>query len=303
MKAPHVKIASNNYLQRIILWTTVVLYTACLPYVILVYRSIISQFSPQIAGRIPLSIVISFAVIYTISCIIKKMTTRCLIVLAVSGIIVMFVMNFEANANKHIHIPEYILMSWILYQALALDYQGSGILLLVFICAAMLGVVDEIMQGIHLQRTYGWVDMIIDAAASFIGCLSLWGYKQPPERNWAWCRDLKHFRGFLAVIFFGALTAVVMGSFLFNVQEKGSFFMGYPCWLLAGNGLYVAASLALIVYHWRRRRIYGVAGHANKPAALANHTTAMLWVICPMTILMAMHAMVLWVAVAGIEFR
>jgi hypothetical protein len=37
------------------------------------------------------------------------MTTRCLIVLAVSGIIVIFVMNFGTNANKHIHIPEYIL--------------------------------------------------------------------------------------------------------------------------------------------------------------------------------------------------
>jgi len=40
----------------------------------------------------------------------KKMTTRCLIVLAVSGIIVIFVMNPETNGNKYIHIPEYILM-------------------------------------------------------------------------------------------------------------------------------------------------------------------------------------------------
>jgi hypothetical protein len=38
------------------------------------------------------------------------MAARGLIVLAVSGIIVMFVMNFETNANKHIHVPEYILM-------------------------------------------------------------------------------------------------------------------------------------------------------------------------------------------------
>ena len=34
------------------------------------------------------------------------MAAVCLIVLAVSGIIVMLNMNFEANANKHIHIPE-----------------------------------------------------------------------------------------------------------------------------------------------------------------------------------------------------
>jgi hypothetical protein len=303
MKASHANITGNNHRQRFFLWSTVVLYTACLPYVIFAYRSIVKQFSPQMAGRVPLFIIIAFAAIYTIICIKKKRTARCPIVLAVSGIIVIFVMNFEANANKYIHIPEYVLMSWILYHALALDYKGSGILLLVFICAAMLGVVDEIMQGMHPQRTYGWTDMIIDAASSFIGCLSLMGLKQPAKGNWAWCRDLRQFRGSLAVIFFGALTAVPMCSFLFDVRDPGSFFSGYPRRLLAGNGLFVAACLALIVFHWRRSQNYGISEAEIKPATFTIHTTARLWVICPMTILMAMHALVLWVAIAGINFR
>jgi VanZ family protein len=303
MKSSHAKITVNKCLWRFILWSTVVLYTACLPYAIFVYRSIVNQFSSQIAGRVSLFIIIVLAAIYTIVCIIKKKTTRCLIVLAISGIVVTYVMNFETNANKHIHIPEYILMSWILYRALALDYHGSGILLLVFICAAMLGVVDEIMQGIHPQRTYGWTDMIVDAAAGLIGCLSLMGLKQPTKGDWAWYGDLKHFRGTLAVISFGALTAVSMCSFLFNVRETDSFFNGYPGWLLAGNGLFVAACLALIVFHWRQRLNYNTSGPATKLAVSGTYTTAMLWVICPMTILMAMHALVLWVAVAGINFK
>ncbi len=292
-----------KYPQRFILWSTVVLYTACLPHAIFVYRSIVSRFSPQTAGRIPLFIIVSFAAIFTIACIVKKKTLRCLIVLAVSGLIVILVMNFETNANKHIHIPEYILISWILYRALALDYHGGGILLLVFICAAMLGIVDEIMQGIHQQRTYGCTDMMVDAAASLIGCLSLWGLKHLPGGNWAWCKSLKHFRGSLAVISFGALTAVAMGSFLFNVRDQGSFFNGYPGWLLAGNGLFVAAGTALIVYHWHQKRNYGIEEPAIKPAAKVNHATAMLWVICPMAILIVMHALVLWVAAVGINFK
>ncbi len=231
------------------------------------------------------------------------MTARGLSVLAVSGIIVIIVINFETNADKHIHIPEYILLSWIWYRALALDYNGSGILLLVFICAAILGVVDEIMQGIHPQRTYGWTDMIVDAAASFIGCLSIMGLKQPTKGDWAWRRDLKHFRSSLAVISVGALTAVPICSYLFNIRDRSSLFNGYPCWLLAGNGLFVAACFALIVLHWRQRRNYGKSEPAKKPAVSAIHTTAMLWVICPMAIFMAMHALVLWVAVAGIEFK
>ena len=47
--------------------------------------------------------IIALAAIYTSICIIKKMTIRGLIVLAVSGIIVILVMNFETNANKLIY--------------------------------------------------------------------------------------------------------------------------------------------------------------------------------------------------------
>jgi len=303
MIASPVKITVNNALQRIILWSSVVLYTACLPYVILAYRSIVKHFSTQIAGRIPLFIIIALAAIYATICIKKKRAASCLIVLAVSALIVIFVMYFEANANKYIHIPEYVLMSWILYHALALDYKGSGILLLVFICAAMLGVLDEIMQGMHPQRTYGSTDMIIDAASSFIGCLSLMGLKQPLKGNWTWCRDFRQFRGPLAVIFIGAVTAVPMCSFLFEVRDQGGFINGYPRWLLAGNSLLVAACFAVIVFHWRRRQHYGMPGPEIKPTAVAVHTTAILWLICPLAILMSMHALVLWVAVAGINFR
>jgi hypothetical protein len=303
MKAFGGKTTGNNYLRRFGLWSAVVLYTAGLPYVIFVYRSLVNLFSPQIAGRVPVFIIIALAAIYAGSCMAKKMTPRGLIVLAVSGIIVILVMNFETNANKHIHIPEYILLSWILYRALALDYSGSGILLLVFICAVMLGVVDEIMQGIHPQRTYGGTDMIIDAAGSLIGCLSLKGLKQPPTGDWNWYGYLKQFRGTLAVISFGAITAVFMCRALFKVMNKGILFNGYPRWLLAGNGLFVAACLALIGFHRRRRLNYSTSGPETKPAAFGIHPTAMLWVICPMMILLIMHALVLGAAVAGIDFK
>ena len=303
MKASDGKTTVNGQRRRFGLWTAVVLYTAGLPYVIFVYRSIVNQFSPQVAGRVPVFMIIALAAVYAGICLIKKMAARGLIVLAVSGIIVMFVMNFETNANKHIHIPEYILMCWILYQALAFDYKGSGILLLVFICAAMLGVVDEIMQGIHPQRTYGGTDMVVDAAASLIGCLSLMGLKQPPTEDWTWYGDLKHLRGTVAVVSFGALTAVFMCRALFKVRDHGILFNGYPGWLLAGNGLFAAACLALIVFHRRRRLSCGTSGPGAKPAAFGIHPTAMLWVICPMMILTAMHALVLWAAVAGIDFK
>ena len=289
--------------RRFIRWVTVALYTAALPYVIFVFLAMQRHLPAKFAVNVPLFILILLALIYMFMGIKKNRIAYCAIVLAVSTVINFLIMTFENNTNKYIHIPEYVLMSWILYQALVVDYKGSGILLLVFLCGAMLGVVDEIMQGIHPQRTYGWKDMIIDTAASLIGILSLMGLKRPVKRKWAWCTEMRYFKGALAVILFGAVSAVPMCNYLFDVQVQSTLFNIYPGWLLTCNGLFLGASVALIVFHWRRRQKSGKIKPESKSTMSNNHTTALLWVICPLTILMSVHALVVWAAVAGINFR
>ena len=205
---------------RIIRWLIVALYTAALPYVILVFLAMQRHLPANFAVNAPLFIIILLALAYMFMGIKGKRVVHCAIVLAISTVIVILIMTFENNTNKYIHIPEYVLMSWILYQALVVDYKGGGILLLVFICGAMLGVVDEIMKGIHPQRTYGWKDMV-----------------------------------------------------------------------------------AVIVFHWRSRQKSDPVKPEIKSIRSYNHATALLWVICPLTILISMHALVVWVAVAGINFR
>ena len=71
----------------------------------------------------------------------------------------MTVIFLEANPNKHIHIPEYILMTWLVFEALRRDYKGGGIFLLVFILSSLPGILDEVLQGLHPGRSYGWQDM------------------------------------------------------------------------------------------------------------------------------------------------
>ncbi|UCD79122.1 MAG: VanZ family protein [Desulfobacterales bacterium] len=289
--------------KKIILWVIVALYTASLPHVILAYQAIVQHFPPPTAGRIPLGIIAVLAAAYSVICIRRKAALRCSMILAVSTVIVFLIVNFEENANKYIHTPEYIIMIWLLYLALAVDYRGSGILLLVFLCALMLGVVDEILQGIHPQRTYGWKDMIIDAASSFIGILSVMGLKPSARKNWTWCRDLKHFKGALGVFLFGAAASVPMCIHLFDVQNLKSFFNAYPRWLLTGNGFFIAACVAVIIFYWRRGQGYDKAAPEIGQIAPDSHTTARLWIMCPLAILLCMHALVVWVALTGINFR
>ncbi len=279
------------------------LYTACLPYVILVFQAITRHFSAKTAGNVPLFIIILLAVVYIIACIKMKKAARGIIILAISAVIVSIIMTLEANPNKYIHIPEYVLMAWLLYQAMIIDYKGRGILLLVFICAAMLGVVDELLQGIHPQRTYGWKDMIINAASSFIGILTLVGVKNRLKGDWSWIGHLKHYKAFVAAILFGVPTAVLMGIHLFPVQARGSFDKVYPRWLLAGNGLFLASAAAAIFFFWHHRQGSGKLRAGINPDTVDNHTTALLWVLCPLIILISMNLLVMGVAVAEFEFR
>lgn len=295
--------SSRRSTKKIICWLTVALYTAALPFVILVFRLIEQHFAPPTAGRIPLFIIALLAAGYGMICIRHQAAVPCLIILAAAALIVFGIVAFEDNANKYIHIPEYIIMTWLLYRALVVDYRGSGIWLLVFLCALMLGVVDELLQGIHPQRTYGWQDMIIDAASSFIGILSLLGLKPPPGKTWAWLRNLKQFKGALVVLLVGAAAAVPMGVYLFDVQDQGYFFGSYPLWLLVANCLFITACLAVIIFYWGRRSGPATAAPAIDQIALNNHTTAMLWVICPLAILLCMHGLVVWVALAGLKFQ
>lgn len=293
----------SQHRHRIILWVTVMLYTASLPYVILVFQALTRHFSAQTAGNVPLVIITLLAVAYAIAGLIMKTIGRCIIILAVSAVIVFSIMAFEANANKYIHIPEYVLMAWLLYQAMIIDYKGRGILLLVLLCAAMLGVVDELLQGIHPQRTYGWKDMIIDAASSLIGILTLMGVKHRLKGDWAWIGQLKHYKAYLATVIFGTLASVFTCIYLFDVQARGSFDNIYPGWLLAGNGLFLASAAAVIFFFWCHWKRWDKLTPELESELYNCRTTTRLWVMCPLAIFTSMNLLVVWVAVAGLEFR
>jgi len=294
----------RRLLQRIIWWISVAVYTAVLPCVILVFNAINRYFSSEITANVSHIIMIILGVFYTIISVRKKKATQCLIILGIGALIVLSILKFETNPNKYIHIPEYVLMTWLLYQALAIDYKGRGIFLLIFVCAALLGIVDEILQGIHPQRTYGWKDMIIDTASGFIGVLMLIGLKKKSSLDdWTWIRQSRQFKGFLMAILFGVATAVPMCTYLFDVQDQGTFGSAYPGSLLAANGLFLATSGLAFVFHWLGRQRSDRFIAKTEPDTPDSQATALLWVMCPLVILICMQGLVMWTAVAGINFK
>ena len=284
-------------------WAAVALYTAALPYVILVFEVMDRNLSSTITARLPLLIIGFFAAAYVIMCVKRKTVAYGVVILAVSALIVSVIMLAETNGNKHIHIPQYTLMTWLLYWALAPHYKGRGLLLLIFICAVMLGFVDELLQGLHPRRFYGGPDMAIDAAGAFIGVLMLMGVRKPVYGQWDWAGRLRDYMGSLALILFGAGAAVLMGIRLFDVQRQKAFSPCYPRWLLIGNLLFLVFGAAAIIYHWHRDR--GLTTVATETDAVLDDGRAAVrcWIFSLLAILAAMHALVVWAAVGGLNFR
>jgi VanZ family protein len=285
-------------LSRVVSWALVAVYTIVLPHAIMVYKAIEKGFSAEFAGKVPLAIIILSGLAYLVFGFSAKKGTRCLGFTIPCAMIVYIIVSLEPNPNKHIHIPEYVLMSWLLFEAISIDYRGKGILLLVVICSSMLGIVDELEQGIYQNRFYGWTDMVINSASSVIGVLALMGVRDCAVGDWGWRGHLRHIRVSLGILLFGAIGAVFMCVYLFHVKEVKGFWGVYPIWLLVWNCLYLTLGSATLLSRWH---------HLSKRARgqqdqEAMEVTAHLWVVCPLAILLLMHALVVLTRLTGWEF-
>jgi hypothetical protein len=231
------------------------------------------------------------------------MSLKNLAYLIPSAIIVLIIFSSVSNPNKHIHIPEYVLLSWLLYAVISRDYQGKGILILVFICTSMLGVVDELEQGIHPGRFYGLSDMLVNSASAMIGVFTIMGLRKVKANNWNWINHLKDFKGFLWLILFGLIGVILMCTYLFSVQAQDGIFRGiYPEWLLAWNVLYLVVTPCFVFFFRRTSQI----GHQNledNSNVIPKNITVQLWIFPVLTILFYMQLLLVYVSISGVNFK
>jgi hypothetical protein len=211
-------------------------------------------------------------------------------------------MKLVDNPNKHIHIPEYVLMAWLLFAVLSKDYKRKGIFILIFFYATLLGVVDELEQGINPARFYGLSDMTVNSASALIGVFTIMGLKKAIAEDWAWTAHLKEYKALIGLGLLGFIGIVITCTYLFRVQASGKFWGVYPEWLLTWNILYLLLVPAIAIY-WRalQRKYQAVEGGKDPTASLAA-TTARLWIIPLLIILFYMHALVIYVAISGVKF-
>jgi len=286
-----------------ILWVLVAIYTFILPDAIIVYRDIVGFFGQDAAGKVPVLIVVTVGIAYVITVLLSQKSLKNLLYLVPCGVIAFLIMTLVSNPNKHIHIPEYVLMAWLLYAVLSKDYKGKGIFILIFIYASMLGVVDELEQGINPARFYGWSDMLVNSASAMIGVFTIMGLKKVIATDWAWTTRLKEFKVLLWLGLFGFVGAVIMCVVLFRVQASADFWGVYPVWLWTWNILYLIMTPVMIAfYRGTLRKNHPIPGNEKVYVPPPEVKTARLWIFPLLVILFYMHALVIVVSISGVKF-
>jgi len=287
---------------KVILWGLVALYTFMLPDAIIIYRDIVDAFGKAAAGKVPLIVVSAAGAAYALAVILTHRSLKNLLFLVPCGIIAYLIMRLVDNPNKHIHIPEYVVMAWLLFAVLSKDYKGKGLFPLIFFYGIMLGVVDEIEQGINPARFYGLSDMTVNSASVLIGVFTIMGLVKVAATDWSWTSRLKENKALITLGVFGFINIVITCAYLFQVQANGTFWGVYPAWLLAWNILYLISALAMAIYQFvlHKRRL--AAKDELEDSRLPEKRTARLWIVPLLVILFYMNILVTYIAISGVKF-
>ncbi len=294
---------NSRLILKIFLWLLIVVYTYNLPNARVVYNFLVETIGQELTGKIPLVLVAATGFIYAALLLLSRRSLKNLLFLIPCGIIAYMIITLEPNPNKHIHIPEYVLMAWLLFAVLSLDYKTADIFILIFVLTSLLGVVDELEQGVHPARFYGWSDMLVNSASALIGVLTIMGLKSLKAPDYGWLRYFRQNWVIVWLLAFGLLTSVLMCFFLFRVQEAGVFTGVYPTWLLFFNIIFVVSAFYAIYFSLKKpdNQKIKVKGEKVVPNE-DSQKIARLWMIPSLAILLYMNLLLFYVAISGSEF-
>ena len=297
------KFALPDMWVKVLLWVLIAVYTYLLPQARLIYNWIVSISSNETAGKVPLALVAAAGCVFVFAVLRGQKDRKRLLYLIPCALISYLIMILVENPNKHIHIPQYVIMVWLLYTVISKDHPSGDALLIIFIYGSMLGVVDELEQGLHPSRFYGWIDMAVNSSSALIGIFTVMGLRTIKPMDWSWTPYLKEAKGLLWTAAFGVAGVVPMCVHLFRVQTSAAFRGVYPTWLLAWSYAFLAFSLAaLAAYLYKIREKYQISEQSERKSLPAELKIVNLWTIPMLTILFYMHAILVYISITGIEF-
>jgi len=156
----------------------VFLYALCCVLVIVfvhlysVYSLLNKVLPPEAPVILPIALVL-FALFFVFFCSFRK-KDQVYWPLLLTGILLCLgalIIPDSRYPVKRIHVLEYMLLSCLVRYAMSWKIQGAKLLFFSVVATAVFGIHDELLQGIHLKRTYGLRDMGVNGLSAFGGGL------------------------------------------------------------------------------------------------------------------------------------
>jgi len=143
---------------------------------------------------------------------------------------------------KRVHVAEYIILSFVVRYVLSHRLGGAQLALFTVLVTALYGVHDEMLQGLHSLRYYGWRDIIVNSVAGLSGALLGHGLLCFDSRGFerkTWAKKSVFIGN---VVLFSALLAAVvwLTAYLYQHRENGG---GYPAYVPVAACCVVIAGL------------------------------------------------------------
>ena len=164
-----------------------------------------------------------------------------LIILGISICLAALLVPDPQAPVKRIHVIEYMALSLVIRYTMSVRLQGAALLVYSIFFASLLGVHDELLQGLHPLRTYGIRDILVNALGSAGGGLIWHGFRlfEHPEHDSSQPERLTRFSALYLVWLFCSVLVFFIPLFYFR-EEILPLWPGAP--LAAGLALFLAAT-------------------------------------------------------------
>lgn len=274
--------------KRLHIWIVIALYVAALPYAIIIFNLLMNLLTLPVVKVIPIVIILGGGLYYSILC--RKNNTGYYIKSFIIPTVLLLASVFiiESNPIKYLHIPEYAILTFLIYLALPRQ-NNQPIIIIAAIYACLFGFIDEVHHGIHPDRYFGWKDMYINGAGGTIGALFLNTRMRSSAK--AFHSPSKAFLQFQVqslVLLFSTLIAVYSLFQLFAAAQQTTLLSVYPFYLFLINLAIVGLSLALITRTYNQ--IYDNEGYE-------------VYIFLPTLTFSVLHALIVFAYVSGIHFE
>lgn len=154
---------------------------------------------------------------------------------------------------KRIHVPEYITLSFLVRYTLSHRLQGADLTLFTVLVTLLLGIHDEMMQGLHSLRYFGWRDILVNGMAGLSGALLGHGLRcfvHPSQAGWFF-REGSGYSLRLSLLYL-ALAAATVWLVVSLFEQRGGNFSILSFFPLAAVSLLIVILYPEYIFTTRR---------------------------------------------------